>query len=183
VHGAQDAIAPAARIAALATVGCCIVVGVVLAVAMIGPAGCDELQCQQEAAAAALTIMAGASLVVFGAVVGVHVIRRPLDNDGEQGWFWGLGVVFFLTSIGVAVLVPTATCPQGGSPDLTLGLCLSGRDRLPMSSWLWLERSIVAAGAVGAVLLATRRRLVWANVIVVVGAFGVTLVVASTSRA
>lgn len=179
----QEAIAPAGRIAALTTAGCCMVAGVVLAVRMIGPAGCDELGCQQEAAAAALLIMLAIALVVFGAVVVVHVFRRPLDDDGEQGWFWGLGVVFLLTSIAVAVLVPTATCPQGGSPDLTLEMCLSGRDRLPMSSWLWLERSIVAAGVVGAVVLARWRWFVWVNVTVVVGAFAITLVLASTSRA
>ena len=156
-------IAPAGRVAASVTAACCIAIGVGVAWLVADSTTCRDPSCHQEAAAAWLVILFGFGIVVLGAAIAWSARRRPLEPDGATGWFWGLGIVFLLSSIGVAILVPAATCPLGGNPDQTLEMCLAGSDRLPMSSWVWVERLIVAAGIGGGVAIATYRRHVWVN--------------------
>jgi hypothetical protein len=156
-------IAPAGRVAAFVTAASCVAIGIGLASLVADATTCRDPSCHQEAAGAWLTILLALGIAVLGAAIARSARRRPLEADGATGWFWGLGAVFLLSSIGVAMLVPAATCPMGGRPDPTLELCLSGSDRLPMSSRIWLERLILVAGVAGGVALATYRRRVWVN--------------------
>jgi hypothetical protein len=167
----MDPITSAGRIAAFVTAGCCLLLGLGLGTAFVDELLCETQACEREAAAAALMMIVALSLIAFSVGVLRQVVRRPVEQDGFEGWYWGLGVVFFMSAFVTAVLVPTATCPQGGEPDKTLGLCLLGHDRLPMTSWAWLEWLIIAGGIGGAVLLAKFRRHVWLNAAICVAAF------------
>jgi hypothetical protein len=169
------AIAPAGRIAAFVTASCCVALGVGVVALMADGTACDHLSCQREAAAAWLSIMLALGIVALGVAIALSAGRRPIEEDGATGWFWGLGTIFLASAIGAAVLVPAATCPNGGSPDATLGMCLLGHDRLPMTSWAWLERLIVVAGIAGALLLGAHRRHVWVNAAICVTALTGTM--------
>jgi hypothetical protein len=167
----MDPITPAGRIAAFVTAGCCLLLGLGLGAAFVDELLCDSKGCEREAAAAALMMIVALGLVALSVGVLRQVVQRPIDRDGSEGWYWGLGAVFFISAFVTAVLVPTATCPQGGEPDETLGMCLLGHDRLPMTSWVWFEWLIIAGGVGGAVVLAKFRRHVWLNVVICVAAF------------
>jgi hypothetical protein len=167
----MDPITPAGRIAAFVTAGCCLLLGLGLGWAFVDELLCDTKGCEREAAAAALLMIIALGLVAFSVGVLRQVVKRPVQPDGFEGWYWGLGAVFFLSAFVTAVLVPAATCPQGGKPDQTLGMCLLGHDRLPMTSLAWLEWLIIAGGIGGAVLLARFRRHVWLNVAACLAAF------------
>jgi hypothetical protein len=170
-----DSIAPAGRIAGFATAISSSVLGIGLGLSSVHDLTCAGPSCLRVAAAAALLVLAALGLLALGVAIALSVRRRPIDEHGTTGWFWGLGVVFLASAIVTAWLVPSATCPAGGAPDATLGRCLLGRDRLPMTSWVWLEWLIVVGGLVGAVLIAKLRRHVWLNVMITVGALALVM--------
>lgn len=161
----MDSIAPAGRVAAFVTAACCAALGIGLATTLLDDLACAGPSCQREAAAAALVMIVALVLVGVGVAIPFSVRRRPVDERGTTGWFWGLGLVFLASAIATAWLVPSATCPEGGAPDRTLGRCLLGHDRLPMTSWVWLEWMIVVGGLIGGVLIAKLRRHVWLNAV------------------
>lgn len=167
----MDPITPGGRIAAFVTAACFSLLGLGLGAVFVDEILCDAKACEQEAAAAGLLLIVALGLVAFGVGLARQISKRPVERDGYEGWFWGLGAVFFMATIVTAVLVPSATCPQGGAPDRTIGMCLLGHDRLPMTSWAWFEWLIVAVGAGCAVALAKVRRHVWVNVAISVVAF------------
>ena len=167
----MESIAPAGRIAAFVTAACCVAVGLGFGVSLLDDLACARPSCQGAAAAAALMTIGALGLIALGVAISIGVRRRPVDEDGATGWFWGVGSIFLVSaSVTAAWLVPSATCPEGGVPDSTLGRCLLGHDRLPMTSWVWLEWMVVAGGLVGGVILAKLRRQVWLNAAVSVAA-------------
>lgn len=154
-------IAPDGKVAAYTTAACCALGGVAIAVLAAPRAACDTPACQDAAAGAWLLLLFAVCILVLAAAIAIMTRRRPVGVDGTTGWCWGMGAAVAACGLVLAVLVPASTCPQGGAPDLTLELCLDGRERLPMTSWVWLERSIVVAGLGLGLAVALVRRWIW----------------------
>ena len=117
----MESIAPAGRIAAFVTAACCVAMGFGLGVSLLDDLGCARPSCQRAAAAAALMTIGGLGLMALGVAISIGVRRRPVDEGGATGWFWGLGSIFLVSAVTAAWLVPSATCPEGASPTRPSG--------------------------------------------------------------
>ena len=90
--------------------------------------------------------------------------------DGSSRYVWVLGALVALGGVLAASRVPAFTCARGRLDDL-LELCMHPPSTSEPARWLLAKQAIVAAGLIGAVVIAMRPR--WARVTVPLAARGV----------
>lgn len=154
-----DAISPAGRIAAYATVGSVAATSAVYAVASWPAFACTR-RCSVRPAIGGLVFLLSLTAVALAIGLARHISRRPIDPEGSSGWSFGVGVLFAVGVFAATARIPDMTCPAGY--QLSAFAYCSGRHdvRLDPTSWIWLKDVLIVAGLGGAAALAMIRRRV-----------------------
>lgn len=156
------------RVARLATSFCVVVAGVAFLIASWDELTCvGDSTCANKAGVAAL-VSIGCLIVVGGSLWrGWRLARMPAD-ELPDGPAWGLGVLFAVGAIAIALLIPVARCPEGYHLDRIFRLCIQGATRLPATDQTWVKWGVAVIGVGGGVAIAWMRRWLKARTVIAV---------------
>jgi hypothetical protein len=136
---------------------------------------CDYVagRCAERAAGAGMLTMLAVVFVVSGIATWRWVGGRPVDPEGSSRLARGLGVLFGLGLVLVAVRIPAFTC-EVGRFDSVLQLCMHPPTTSDPTSWLLLKKVVVGVGLLGGALIAAtpRRVRLWIPVSVTAWVLG-----------
>jgi hypothetical protein len=166
-------IAPRGRIAAWTVAGCLAAGGVATIALAWNELTCTApitRQASREVEASVCEVLTGIGGIAFflgaaaaaiGIVIAVRVARRILSPTGEDGWRWGLGVIFTVGAIVLVTRFPNLTCPDGVHLSALFALCIDtvSGDRFDATSWVWLKWIAVVVIPVIGFGVVPRRRL------------------------
>ncbi len=156
------------RVARLATSFCLVVAGVAFLIASWDELTCvGDSTCANKAGVAAL-VSIGCLIVVGGSLWrGWRLARMPAD-ELPDGPAWGLGILFAVGAIAIALLIPVARCPEGYHLDRIFRLCIQGTTRLPATDQTWVKWGVAVIGVAGGVAIAWMRRWLAARTVIAV---------------
>jgi len=156
------------RAARLATPICLVVAGVGFLVASWDELTCvGDSTCANKAGVAAL-VSIGCLIMVGGCVWrGWRLARMPAD-ELPDGPAWGLGILFAVGAIAIALLIPVARCPEGYHLDRIFRLCIEGTTRIPATDQTWVKWIVAAIGVAGGVAIVSMRRRLAARTVIAV---------------
>jgi hypothetical protein len=179
----MEPIAPDARAAALTVAGCLVIGGVVTIVSAWSLLMCNlggelgRAYCNYELGIGGLATLLAGVAVFAGVTIAWRALMRPVDVQGGRGWRWGQGVVLTMSSVVIALMLPTYSCPDGYELTPVFNWCGNGEDLIshPQTNLGW-RLLIVAGGVVVGAIVARARRLPWiVSSVLTVGVFGVSL--------
>jgi hypothetical protein len=130
--------------------------------------------CTDKAGVAALVSIACLLAIGWSLWRGWRVVRTPAAElvDGPP---IGLGVLFLLSALAVALLIPVARCPAGYHLDRIFRLCIEGSTRLAADDQTWSKYLVAVVGIAGSVAIVRMHRWLAARTVVAVAmwAFGI----------
>ena len=120
----------------------------------------------------------GIVLVIIGCIVLYRSIRRPVGEDGGDGWRVGQGIAVMICGGITALMIPLLRCPPGTTLSPVFRFCVNQQVSYPAPApgLRWKVAAFVAGIAVGALLIRWRSMPIWLATAVVIAAFlGTTL--------
>jgi hypothetical protein len=127
-------------------------------------ARCGELagECVSRSSGAVMLTLVALVVATVGVVAWWRTGRRPVDDYGSSRWVWALAAMLVVAAALIASRIPAFTCARGRLDDL-LDLCMHPPSTSEPASWVLAKQAVVALGAVGGILVATRARWVRAT--------------------
>jgi hypothetical protein len=138
-----------------------------------------------------IAIVAGGSLVtvaifllIIGAIVLFRGLRRPVEEDGGDGWRLAQAVVVMMCGTLLALMIPRLKCPPGTTLSPVFRFCVSPEVTYPAPSpgLPWKYAAFGAGIALGVVMLRWRSMPWWlGSALVVAACVGTALFTVSRS--
>lgn len=134
-------------------------------------------------------IIAGGSLVaigifllVVGCIVLYRAIRRPVDEEGADGWRVGQAIVVMVCGVLMALMIPRLRCPRGTTLSPVFRFCVNQNVSFPAPSpgLPWKFAAFAVGLAIGTLMIRWRSMPVWlATAVVVAACIGTALFIVS----
>ena len=118
------------------------------------------------------------TLVIIGCIVLYRSIRRPVDEDGGDGWRVGQGIVVMICGVLMALMIPLFRCPPGTTLSPVFRFCTNREVAFPAPDpgLPWKVAAFAAGIAIGVLLIRWRSMPIWlATAIVIAACLGTTL--------
>jgi len=127
-------------------------------------------------------ISVGIVLVIIGCIAMVRAARRPIDEDGGDGWRVGQGFSVMICGALLALTIPRYRCPAGTTLSPVFRFCVSHDVSYPAPSpgMPWKFAAVGLGIALGIVIVRWRSIPIWLATVIVVMAFvGTSLYIVS----
>jgi hypothetical protein len=123
-------------------------------------------------------VTVGIFLVIIGCIVVFRAIRRPVNEEGGDGWRIGEGIVVMICGTLLALMIPLFRCPPGTTLSPVFRFCVNQNVSFPAPSpgLPWKYGAFALGLVVGIVVIRWRTMPIWlASLIVVAACVGTAL--------
>jgi hypothetical protein len=127
---------------------------------------------------AATLVVVGIFLVLIGGIVLFRAIRRPVNEDGGDGWRVGQAVLVMICGALTALMIPLQRCPAGTTLSPVFRFCVNQDVSYPAPSpgLPWKIAAVIGGIVIGVLMIRWRSMPIWvATVIVVAASIGTSL--------
>ncbi len=168
----------------MAVASCMLVCGVLFVVSAWDELNCvageftSSGPCGIAITAAGSLVVIGVFLVIIGGIVLYRAIRRPVHEDGGDGWRAAQGFIVMLCGALMGLLIPRLKCPPGTLLSPVFRFCVNQHVSYPAPSpgMKWKILAFAVGLVIGMLMIRWRSMPIWlATVIVVAACVGTAL--------
>lgn len=168
----------------MAVAACMLVCGVLFVVSAWDELNCvageftSSGPCGIAITAAGSLVVIGILLVIIGGIVLSRAIRRPVHEDGADGWRVAQGFIVMLCGALMGLLIPRLKCPPGTLLSPVFRFCVNQDVSYPAPSpgMRWKILAVAVGLVIGVIMIRWRSMPIWlATVIVVAACVGTAL--------
>jgi hypothetical protein len=127
---------------------------------------------------AATLVVVGIFFLLIGGIVLFRAIRRPVNEDGGDGWRVAQAIVVIICGVLMALMIPLFRCPPGTTLSPVFRFCVNQEVSYPAPSpgLPWKIAAVVIGIVIGVLMIRWRSMPIWlATVIVVAASLGTAL--------
>jgi uncharacterized membrane protein HdeD (DUF308 family) len=122
--------------------------------------------------AAGSLVVIGIFLVIIGGIVLYRAIRRPVNEDGGDGWRAAQGFIVMLCGALMGLLIPRLKCPPGTLLSPVFRFCVNQDVSYPAPSpgMRWKILAFAVGLVIGVLMIRWRSMPIWLATLIVVAA-------------